>query len=151
MRRSRLSRYKQEKLIEHFVSGTTARCAGKVVGVHRNTAAYYYHRLRELIAQQQEEEAISVFDGEIEVDENYFGGARKGQRGRGAGGKVPVFGLLKRGGKVYTQIIPDAKRDTLMPIIHNKIVPDSIVYSDCWPAPFLESSLHFSSPSSPCI
>ena len=37
-----------------------------------------------------------MFDGEIEVDESYFGGHRKGKRGRGAAGKVAVFGLLKR-------------------------------------------------------
>ena len=134
MKKSRLSRTKQEKLIEHFVAGTTARCAASLVGVNFKTAAYYYHRLRELIAHHQEQEALSAFEGEIEVDESYFGGARKGQRGRGAAGKIPVFGLLKRGGKVYTQVIPDAKRDTLMPIIQDKIVPDSIVYSDCWPA-----------------
>lgn len=45
---------------------------------------------------------------------------------------MPVFGLLKRGGKVYTKIIPDAKTETLMPILEKKVVPDSIVYSDCW-------------------
>jgi transposase len=47
-------------------------------------------------------------------------------------GKVPVFGLLKRGGKVYTQIIANAKSTTLIPIIEKKVIPDSIVYSDCW-------------------
>ena len=47
-------------------------------------------------------EGEEIFAGEIEVDESYFGGSRKGNRGRGAAGKVPVFGLLKRGGKVYT-------------------------------------------------
>ena len=58
---------------------------------HRNTAAYYYQRLRELIAfQRAEQEAHEVFDGEIELDESYFGGSRKGKRGRGAGGKVPL-------------------------------------------------------------
>ncbi|MFM6371719.1 MAG: IS1595 family transposase, partial [Dolichospermum sp.] len=51
-----------------------------------------------------------------------------------AGGKVAVFGILKRGGKVYTQVILDAKTETLMPIIRQKIEPDSIVYSDCWRA-----------------
>ena len=61
-------------------------------------------------------------------------GRRKGKRGRGAAGKVPVFGLLKRGGRVYTKIIPDARSDTLIPIIKRKVVPDSIVYSDCWKA-----------------
>ena len=49
-----------------------------------------------------------------------------------AAGKVPVFGILKRGGRVYTQIIPDAASKTLMPIIRDRVQPDSIVYSDCW-------------------
>jgi len=43
-----------------------------------------------------------MFDGEVEVDESYFSGGRKGNRGRGALGKVPMFCLLKRNGKVYT-------------------------------------------------
>ena len=72
------------------------------------------------------------FAFKIELDESYFGGVRKGKQGRGAAGKVAVFGLLKRRGKVYTQIILDAKSDTLMPIIREKIEPDSIVYNDCW-------------------
>ena len=132
MRKSRLSQTKQAKLIEHFVAGTTARCAASLVGVNKMTAAYYYQRLREIISLQIERESHEVFGGEIEVDESYFGGQRKGKRGRGAGGKVPVFGLLKRGGKVYTKVIPDAKSKTLMPIIEEKVIPDSIVYSDCW-------------------
>ena len=132
MRKSRLSEAKQAKLIEHFVAGTTARCAADLVGVNRNTAAYYFQRLRDIIADQTEQAAHEIFEGEIEVDESYFGGTRKGKRGRGAAGKVPVFGLLKRGGKVYTKIIIDASGATLLPIIERKVIPDSIVYSDCW-------------------
>ncbi len=132
MRKSRLSTVRQHKLMEHFVAGTTARCAADLIGVNRKTAAYYYHRLRENITLKLEQSADEVFFGEIEVDESYFGGTRKGKRGRGAAGKVPVFGLLKRGGKVYTKIIADAKSNTLMPIIQDKVIPDSIVYSDCW-------------------
>ena len=79
-----------------------------------------------------DQESEEVFEGEIEVDESYFGGTQKGKRGRGAGGKIPVFGLLKRGGKVYTKIISDASSKTLFPIIKRKVVPDSIVYTDCW-------------------
>ncbi len=130
MRKSRLSQYKQDRLIEHFVSGSTARTASKLVNVNKTTAAYYFHRLREIIALETESEAM--LSGEFEVDESYFGGTRKGKRGRGAAGKVPVFGILKRGGRVYTQVIPDAASRTLMPIIVSKIQPDSIVYSDCW-------------------
>lgn len=132
MRKSRLSPYKQGRLIEHFVSGSTARVAGSIVGVNKSTAAYFYHRLRQIISYELEKEGFEIFDGEIEVDESYFGGKRKGQRGRGAAGKVPVFGLLKRGGKVYTKVIPDASSATLFPIIERKVIPDSIVYSDCW-------------------
>ena len=132
MRKSRLGSAKQSKLIEHFVAGTTARCAADLIGVNRNTAAYYFQRLREIVVYELESESHEVFVGEIEVDESYFGGSRKGKRGRGAAGKVPVFGLLKRGGKVYTKIIADASSQTLMPIITNKVIPDSIVYSDSW-------------------
>jgi len=132
MRKSRLSPSKQAKLVEHFVAGTTARTAAALVGVNKTTAAYYFHRLRELIYQALEQEA--PLGGEIEVDESYFGGARKGKRGRGAAGKVPVFGLLKRGGRVYAQIIPDAKGETLMPIMEDRILPDSIVYTDSLPS-----------------
>ena len=132
MRKSRLSERIQDKLIEHFVAGTTARCAAELIDVNRKTAGYYYQRLREIIAHQLEQESLEVFDGEIEIDESYFGGTRKGKRGRGAAGKIPVFGLLKRGGRVYTKIIPDASSTTLLPIIERKVIPDSIVYSDCW-------------------
>lgn len=57
---------------------------------------------------------------------------RKGKRGRGAAGKVAVFGILKRGGKVYTKAVGDTKAKTLMPLITRKLEPDSVVYTDCY-------------------
>src|ERR1700752_3376034 len=127
IKRCKLSKKFQRKLIEFFVLEVTARSAGDMLGIQANTAALYYRKLRELIAYRLEEEW--PFDGEVEVDESYFGGERKGKRGRGAAGKVPVFGLLKRGGKVYACMIPDVKGKTLRAIMENNIVPDSIVYS----------------------
>ena len=127
-RRSRLSKAKRDRLVEHFVAGTTAGAAAELVGVHRNTAASFYTRIRTVITEETQK--VSSVCGEIEVDESYFGGRRKGKRGRGAGGKVPVFGLLKRGGRVYTVMIPNAPTDTLMPIMERLIQPDSIVYTD---------------------
>jgi len=132
MRKSLLSRSQQSRLIEHFVAGTTARTTAVLVGVNKSTAAYYFHRLRQLIYQATED--ATPFCGEVEVDESYFGGRRKGLRGRGAAGKVPVFGLLKRGGKVYAKMIGDIKGSTLQAIMEEKIVPDSIVYSDTFPS-----------------
>ena len=131
MRKGRLSQHKPGRLIEHFVAGTTARTTASLCGVHRNTAACYFLRLREIIAYELETESEAVFGGEIEVDESYFGRERRGKRGRGAAGKLPVFGLLNRGGKVYTKIIPDASGATLVPIIKRKVILDSIVYPDC--------------------
>lgn len=71
-----------------------------------------------------------MFTGEIEIDESYFGGKRKGKRGCGAGGKVPVFGLLKRNDKFYTVVVRDVKSSTLLPIIREQVMPDSIFYTD---------------------
>jgi transposase len=81
----------------------------------------YFLRLRENIAYKLGAESEAMFDAEIEVDESCFGG--KGKRGRGAAGKTHVFGLLKRGEKVYTKIIPDAFAATLIPIIERKVIP----------------------------
>lgn len=130
-RKSRMTARQQAKLLEHFVAGTTARAAAQLTGVQANTAIRFYQRLRRLIASKMPSYELS---GEVEADESYFGGVRKGKRGRGAAGKVPVFGLLKRGGKVYTAIIPDAKATTLLPIIREKVTPDSIVYTDSFRA-----------------
>lgn len=130
-RKSRLSQHKQAELMKLFVAGSTARAAAEIVGVNRNTAASYFMRLRKLIASKLPSYELS---GEVEADESYFGGVRKGKRGRGAAGKVAVFGLLKRGGKVYTAIIPNSKTSTLLPIIEEKVEPDSIVYTDTFKA-----------------
>ena len=134
MRKGRLSKYKQDRLIEHFVSGSTALTAASLCSVNRKTAAFFFLRLRAIIVLELEAESEAMFDGEIEVDESYFGGKRKGKRGRGAAGKIPVLGVLKRGGRVYTKIISDASSETLIPIIKRKVIPDSIVYSDSWKA-----------------
>jgi len=127
-RKSRLNSRQQGKLIELFVAGSTARAAAQIVGIQANSAIAFFMRLRWLIASNLPSYELS---GEVEADESYFGGVRKGKRGRGAAGKVAVFGLLKRKGKVYTAIIPNAKTETLLPIIHEKVMPDSIVYTDC--------------------
>ena len=129
LKHCKLLKTEQEKLIEYFVAGVPARTAAELVDIHRNSAIRFFHKLREKIAHKQLNR-IEQFCGKIELDESYFGGVRKGKRGRGAAGKIPVFGLLKRGGKVFAEIIPDAKSATLIPIIQEKVVPDSIVYTD---------------------
>ncbi|MGF1462501.1 MAG: IS1595 family transposase [Maricaulaceae bacterium] len=133
-RKSRLPRSIQLELVKYFVAGATARSAAALTGVNRHTATLSFHKLREVLAEQLAAETPELMSGEIEVDESYFGGERKGKRGRGAAGKIPVFGLLKRGGKVHAVIIPNARSDTLFPIIRDKIRPDSVVYTDSFRA-----------------
>ena len=128
--RCKLSTKVQLRLVEFFVLEVTARAAADVLGIQPNSAALFYRKLRQVIAHQLAMIEHEVFDGAIELDESYFGGVRKGKRGRGAAGKVIVFGLLKRGGKVYAKVVDNVKTGTLMPVIQRKIAPDSWVYTD---------------------
>ena len=115
----------QKKLLEFFVLEVTARSAADLLEINPNSAALFYRKIREVIRYHLSLEADEVFDGQIELDESYFGGHRKGKRGRGAAGKVAVFGILKRQRKVFTVVVDDTKSTTLMPVITRKIKPDS--------------------------
>ena len=110
----------------------TARSAADILGIQSNTALLFYKKIRQVIDHHIALQAAEIFDGAVELDESYFGGVRKGRRGRGATGKVVVFGILKRGGKVFTKVVNDTKAVTLMPLIVRKVAPDSVVYTDCY-------------------
>ncbi len=83
----------QSRLLEYFVLEVTARSATDIFGIQPNSAALFYRKIREVIVYQLEQESYEIFDGVVELDESYFGGIRKGKRGRGAAGKVAVFGI----------------------------------------------------------
>ena len=110
----RLLKKIQLRLLEFFVLEVTARSAADILGIQPNSAALFYRKIREVTAYHLEQESHEIFDGVVELDESYFGGVRKGKRGRGAAGKVAVFGILKRGGKVYTKVVGDTKSETLL-------------------------------------
>ena len=59
-------------------------------------------------------------------------GPVKGRRGRGASGRTIVFGIFKRNGNVYTEIVPDCRRTTSQAVIRGRIDPSSIIHSDGW-------------------
>lgn len=127
--KSHLSERKFRESPKLFCADVTALSAASLTGPSRNTVNRYHGMLRARIAEACE--ADSPFDGEVEADESYFGARRvRGVRGRGARGKTIVFGLLKRGGKVYTQIVPDVTRRTLMQVIDGKVSRDSIMCTD---------------------
>ena len=126
----KLSKRIQKKLFEFFVHEVTARSAADILCLHPNSAALFYRKIRMVISHHLALAADEIFDGAVELDESYFGGHRKGRRDRGAAGKIVVFGILKRQGRVYTIVVDNAKSETLLPTIKKKIMPDSIVYTD---------------------
>ena len=128
--RCKLSKRVQLELIKYFVLEVTARSSANLLKIQPNSAALFYRKLRLVIKDHLDAESKELFNGQIELDESYFGGTRKGKRGRGAAGKVAVFGMLKRQGKVYTVVVPDTSEDTLIPEIVKKIKLHSIVYTD---------------------
>lgn len=129
--RSRISEAKFRQIVRLFALDLEATQITVLTGLNRNTINRYLRGIRQRIAEYCE--AQSPFSGEVEVDESYFGAKRiKGKRGRGALGKTPVFGLFKRNGHVYTEIIPDCRKNTLQAIIRGRVELGSIVYSDGW-------------------
>jgi transposase len=119
--RSKLTEEQSRRLMEHFVAGTPARTAAELVGVNRNTARLFYHKVRELIARRLAQD--SPFEGKVTLDE-----ATVEQRAsRRAAGKLPVFALLKHGGKVYTAMVLEAEAPSPP---RPKVRPDAIVYGD---------------------
>lgn len=132
MKYKRLSSQKFNKILRCFCTDITAIACTEIVGVKCNTVNSWYNDFRHKIMLQVLAETRTE-SGEFEVDESYFGARRvRGKCGRGAAGKTPVFGLLKRGGKVIVRIVPDCSKESLMPIIQGLVLKGSTIHSDGW-------------------
>ena len=130
-RRSKLSEAKVRQILRYFAMDLTATDCAELSSVSVRSINTIYLRLRRRMAEQCEK--VSPLGGELEADESYFGPRRvRGLRGRGAGRKTVVFGLLKRGDSVYTEIVPDANKRTLQAIIRGKADLASIIHTDRW-------------------
>ena len=129
--RSRISEKKFREIVRLFTLDLSATQISKITNISRQSINKYLMGIRQRIANYCEN--ISPFKGIVEVDESYFGAKRvKGKRGRGASGKIKVFGMFKRDDKVYTQIVDNCSRDTLHQIIKEHVNTDSIINSDGW-------------------
>jgi len=103
------------------------------IGVAHNTDHRAVTILRMAIMAHAED-AEALFSGEIELDGSYFGGKRKGKRGRGAAGKVPVYGILSRGDQVFVQTDQNCRAETLLDLTVKKVRRGSIIYTDKYKA-----------------
>ena len=130
-RRSKISERKFRQVVRHFALDFTASDVAHLTGLTRKSVTSIFLRIRVRIAEECERQ--SPFGGEVEVDESYFGARRvRGKRGRGASGKTIVFGVFKRNGSVYTEVVPDCKKRTLLAVIRGRIAPDAVIHSDGW-------------------
>ena len=128
--RSHISERKFRQILKLFCKDYTAFAVSDTTGISRITVNRLYALFRKRILSVINNDPLN---NEVEIDESYFGARRvRGKRGRGAKGKTPVVGLLKRKGRVYTQIIPNCSRRELMSIIKGKILTDTTIYTDGW-------------------
>ena len=133
-KRAHISRRKFDTIFKCFAVDIPATKTADISFCNRNTTNRYFSIFRKLIHNDaiREREIINL-KNVVEIDESYFGPTRvRGKRGRGAGQKVIVFGMLKRGGKVYTEIVSSAQKKELMPLITKVVASGSDIYSDGW-------------------
>ena len=133
-----LSRYRQEKVMWAFCADLTASQAAVMLRLSRTTVNRYYGLFRAAVARHQKA-LKDMLVGTVEVDESYFGATRPrgvpGMRLRGRGtAKQAVFGVFERGGRVFTEIVPDTKKATLQRLIRDRVALDAVVVSDGWRA-----------------
>ena len=130
--RARISTWKFRLLVRYCALDFSATNVATITGLTRKTVTSIFLKIRRRLAQQCERQSPFA-NGDVEVDESYFGARRvRGKRGRGAAGKTIVFGLLKRDDQVYTEIVPDCKKATLQAIIRGRVRLDAVIHSDGW-------------------
>ena len=134
---SRLSLQQQSMLINMFAIGSTAGDAAVISNVNRSTANLRFRHFREIIYKATP--SIPRFTGDVEIDHAYFGGPQKrnGEKGSHSwsANKVIVLGIYDRnlkGGTLYTQIIPDVKSSTILPIIRRVVDKSATIHTDSW-------------------
>jgi transposase-like protein len=131
-RYAKITERKTRQIVRYFALDLTASKTAELAAMPHQSVNRIFLKIRVRVAE--EAERASPFSScEVEVDESYFGARRvKGKRGRGAGGKTKVFGIFKRNGSVYTEIVPDCKKKTLQAVIRGRVSLDAVVHSDKW-------------------
>ncbi len=111
--------------------GISAKQIQRETGVTYKTAWRMFRQIRSLMS----EDDLELEGPTVEMDETYYGGRRKGSRGRPGRGdkkKMPVVGIVERKGRVVARTTEDAKGSTLLPLVSKHVLPKSTIYTDEW-------------------
>src|ERR1039458_3225840 len=107
----------------------------RAIGVTQKTAWFLDHRIRFALGLED----AGKLSGHVEADETFIGGkARfmhahvKARRVTGTGGKdkTAVMGILERGGKVRTVVVPNRKKSALQAEVRKHVEAGSALYTD---------------------
>ena len=113
--------------------GISAKQIQRETGVTYKTAWRMFKQIRTLMSED-----ISLEGEAVEMDETYHGGALKNKhrsklKERPYKDKQPIFGMVERGGRVVARVTPDAKSKTVLPIVAERVLPESIIFTDDYP------------------
>lgn len=108
-------------------TGISAKQLERELGVTYKTA----WRMFKMIRSQLDEDG-DPFSGDVEADETFVGGQRKGQGEHGTVGKTPVVGVVQRKGRVKAVVVPDTKGKTLTDIVQRTVERGANVHTDEW-------------------
>ncbi len=122
-------------LIANAKNGISSWEAHRALGITQKSAWFLLHRIR--LAMQNG--SLGKLSGEVEVDETFIGGKARNMHkdkraekihGRGGVGKAVVLGILERGGKVKTTVIPNTKKKTIQPIVCDTVEAGATISTD---------------------
>jgi transposase-like protein len=139
-------------LVELFADSQASVEAASEARVNRHTADRWFRLLRAAIYHTRSQEPLVLTPEQVtEFDEVYLTAGLKGQagglelerparkrglkrRGRGTwdSDRLPVFGLLCRGGQVRLFVLRNVQTDTIRPIVHQMVHQGARVYTDSY-------------------
>ena len=109
-------------------TGISAKQLERELGVTYKTAWRMFKMIRSVL--DDDGDAFGGEGKDVEIDETYVGGVRKGKRGRGAEGKTPVVGMVERKGEVKAVVVPNVKSETVLSIVESNVEKGSTVHTD---------------------
>jgi transposase-like protein len=111
-------------------NGVAAKRVQREIGVTYKTAWRMCHEVRKYMASLDGDAPLGGPGSIVEIDETSIGGMAHGERGRAAGGKPIVIGMLEKDGELITQVVPNVQRDTLCPVVQANVLPGTTVHTD---------------------